>query len=339
LTRAKVEAANSPRDREPNWFYEDQFTAALTELANQRPTIGQAIVDAITSRAGIDGSGFIRAEMHPYGDKESRPDFILSCREFDVLCEHKLVSDLGKRQLERYLALPRTRPTYLALITNRNHAISSEVLDDDRYVRPLDSRAPYFLWEYFYPIIAKDHCREAQDFVAYMDTLGMAPLSGMWGQLFIEPETAQAYGDCTKLLKDFYKQQGAKCKTSPSRLGVEIKYPMPWLSLLYFDAARTVIPPVREGRGPYLTAYLWTKSSDPRRLPDLRGHAESIQARFGRVLGRGMDVISRWDGDTRLNYMCVARLSDVLGETRSATEKALLEFGEVVLEHVLKLST
>jgi hypothetical protein len=65
----------------------------LHYLITRVPSIGQGIVDIICSRSGLARVTFIRAEDHPWGDPENKPDFRLVCEEFDILCEHKLGSD------------------------------------------------------------------------------------------------------------------------------------------------------------------------------------------------------------------------------------------------------
>ena len=145
-----MEAANIFRIAASDLGPEDRFTALLHYLVESIPSIGQGMVDVICERSGLAPATFEMAANHPAGDAENKPDFMLSCEEFDILCEHKLGSELGERQLERYLELPKSRPTYLVLITNRTHSISEDVLQSSNYLRPKDSPTPIFYWEDFY---------------------------------------------------------------------------------------------------------------------------------------------------------------------------------------------
>ena len=161
------------------------------------------MVDVSCQRAGLAPATFQMAVDHPDGDAENKPDFMLSCNEFDLLCEHKLDSDLGDRQLERYLGLPKSRETHLVLISNRSHFISDEVLRSDSYLRPRDSSIPFFYWEDFYPVITGRSERLAQDFGMYMRDLGMAPcpLPGEWSQLFQSQDVAIKFYETTTAVR------------------------------------------------------------------------------------------------------------------------------------------
>jgi hypothetical protein len=313
---------------------EDSFSASLHALSLRIPKVGQAIVDAISERSGIPETQFLEAALHPPGNVASKPDFLLRCRDYDVLCEHKLYSDLGNRQLERYLAIESRRQTYLALITNRNHKISKEVIANERYLRPTGTPAPYFLWEMLYQSISRIADPAVRDFLVQMEALAMAPLDGTWGSLFTNFSTAEYLAECSKEMRSFLKGHGASCKPSPSRLGLEVKRLIPWLTLLYFDVARTTIPATQLINGPYMTAYVWVNARDADDFLHKFGTGENLNAGFGQIVGVGVDEKARWNKELRLVYMYVARLGDLLSETRSITERNIVSFAEIVLQHV-----
>jgi len=86
------------------------------------------MLDWISGNAGLPRTDFIAAVDHPPGDAESRPDFMLSGKDYDIVCEQKLDSGLGPRQLERYLDLPYARRTYIALISNVSQSAPKDAL-------------------------------------------------------------------------------------------------------------------------------------------------------------------------------------------------------------------
>src|SRR5262249_31376989 len=161
--------------------------------------------------------------------------FLLVCKDVDILCEHKLAAELGERQLERYLALERSRPTFLALISNRSLSVPPEAASHPRYLHPQDGPAAHFLWCDLYPALAARPERLARDFAAYMRTLGMKPaeLPPNWQGLFTDPEIAGAWGEQWRRVRESFVQSGTLCRIDPYRRGFQIKYPRPWLHLLY----------------------------------------------------------------------------------------------------------
>jgi len=100
----------------PDLGPEDRLTAYWHYVLDALPGGGQAFVDHVSSRSGLAQSKFLGSVDHPRGDRVNRPDFLIRCRDYDVLFEHKLDSLLGRRQLERYLTLCQTRGQKLALV-------------------------------------------------------------------------------------------------------------------------------------------------------------------------------------------------------------------------------
>ncbi len=79
---------------------EDLFTARLHHLIGSNSEIGQHIVEAMLLSAKKPISKFKSAVNHPNVGSENQPDFLLQCEDFDIVCEHKLLSPLGNRQLD-----------------------------------------------------------------------------------------------------------------------------------------------------------------------------------------------------------------------------------------------
>ncbi len=315
--------------------HEDKFTAFLHYLILSIPSIGQGMVDVICQRSGLAPATFVMAVDHPAGDAENKPDFMLSCIELDILCEHKLDCDLGNRQLERYLRLPKSRPAYLVLISNRMHTISEDVLQSKNYLRPKSSPTPLFFWEDFYPIVASHDERLAQDFMKFMRDLGMAssPLSEDWNQLFLRPEVAEKFYEATMDMRKYFNQQlGAQCQADPSRLGIQVKYATSWLHLLYFNVSKVANPVVVGIESPYLIARVLVKEADSKyvqHLVDAEIHTEG-----GLIVGRVKNSPAGWNDNLVLRYEYIGSLKNYLTGKTVETRAKLLGFGKTVFEHV-----
>ncbi len=316
---------------------EDKFTAFLNYLILNIPSIGQGMVSSICTRSGLAPTTFVRAVDHPEGDAESKPDFMLSCKDFDILCEHKLDSDLGNRQLERYLdlGLAKNRPTYLVLISNRMHAISEDVLQSGDYLRPIDSSRSYFYWEDFYPIFESHGERLAQDFVKYMRSLGMSPsnLSTGWENLFLLPDESTKFYEATMDMRSYFSQRlGAQCKADPTRLGIQVKYPADWLHLLYFNVSKVASTVIDEIEPPYLIASVIVKESNSDLVNQLVD--KDIHSEEGLFVGRIKNRPAGWGENLVLRYECIGSLKNYLTGSTTETRAKLLGFGRAVFEHV-----
>jgi hypothetical protein len=121
---------------------EDRLTAYWHYVLDAVPGVGQAFVNHIASRAGLAQSKFLGSVDHPMGDRENRPDFLIRCWDYDVLFEHKLDSPLGRRELERYLALCQTRGQKLALAAASSLQLEASVCGSPWFVRPREAGAP-----------------------------------------------------------------------------------------------------------------------------------------------------------------------------------------------------
>jgi hypothetical protein len=76
----------------------DRLTACWHYVLDAAPGVGQAFVDRVSSRSGLAKSKFLGSVDHPMGDRVNRPDFLIRCRDYDLLFEHKLDSPLGRRR-------------------------------------------------------------------------------------------------------------------------------------------------------------------------------------------------------------------------------------------------
>lgn len=312
---------------------EDRFTAFLHYVVDSVPGVGQDLVNVITTRSGLQQATFQSALDHPEGDAENRPDFLLRCAEFDILCEHKLDSDLGSFQLERYLELPKTRPTYLVLISGRNHDISDEVASSDSYLRPKTSTALHFYWEDLYPAIGKHSDRLVQDFSLFMRDLGMSPspLPHEWKDIFRSDQVAESFYELTRDMRSYFESLGGRCKADPSRRGFQIGYPNDWIHLLYVSVDKVVKPIALGLDSPFLTARIFVRQKDLERVKFIG--AQDLFTASGKIIGRPKDDPAPWDSGLIFCYEFVAGLNSYIGGNAVDTRATLLDFGRTVFDH------
>ncbi len=323
---------------------EDKFTSSLTYLIDKIPELGQAFTSLLAKGSGLRTPTFIRAEDHPEGDAESKPDFLLHCKQFDILCEHKLDSKLGRNQLERYLQLGKKNGrTRVALITNWDtpEAISEIVLCDEDYLKPINSTTPYFSWQSLYPIVAASPEPLAKEFASYMVGMGMAPtlLPKSWDNLFTDQQARIAFQEITKNLKDHFKKTfGATCKGDGGKLGVQIQHPTPWLHLIYIYVSKTTKPFEADISGPFIAARIFINKAEQVRLAKFNGRKEILNTPMGLIVGRQVKEPVSWNKELELAYEYVANLNDYLTDDASVSGKNLLEFGRVIFEDVSKIA-
>lgn len=257
---------------------------------------------------------FLGADNHPAGTDESRPDFRLRCDTLDIICEHKLGSPLGPRQLERYLALPYADPFCVALITAVPCVVSAEVLSADRYLRPRQSQLMHFRWQDLYPLVAARPERLARDFAAYMRDLDLHPWQQAgWNDLFTSSTTATAWSEQWSDVRAFFGQQGIRTRRDEDHLGLQVMYPRSWLHLLYFDVNRTITPSEPRIDGPYVRAQVYVRADDP---ATALSHCASrvCDTPLGVIAKRPRHVVMPWPQPT----MLVQEVVIEMGSARSS---------------------
>jgi hypothetical protein len=311
---------------------EDRFTSFLHYLVDSVPGVGQSLVNVFVSLSGLKSAVFQLAIDHPNGDAENRPDFMLRCDEYDILCEHKLDSDLGNLQLERYLSLPKDRPTFLALISGREHAISSEVANSEYYLQPHSSAVQHFYWEDLYPAISGHTDRLSQDFLRYMRDLGMSPnlLPQDWDGLFNSVDVAERFYEHTRDMRVHFESFGAMCKADPSRRGIQVQHPNEWIHLLYISLDKVAKPVIPVIEPPYMTARIFARKDG---ALGLAAKSEEIKTPSGTLLVRPKEEIASWNSDLVLRYEVIGSLVSHIGRNALETRSRLLDFGKAVLNN------
>jgi hypothetical protein len=314
---------------------EDRFTAHLHYLIECVPGVGQAMVDKLLGLAGRSSSTFTNSKDHPGTDPQNRPDFVLTCNDVDIVCEHKLESPLGERQLERYLAMQWNRPRHLALISNVHCGVASEVLQHSQYLRPV--HASHYLWRDIYGMLDPNDGRIVRDFATYMRSLGMKPLelANGWSTLFEDRATAETFGEQFRRVRDYFAKQGARCKIDANRCGFQISRPAPWLHLMYLF----VEPAGRTSLGiedAVLGARIYVQSTAPEAAAFRQNELE-LQLGRHRVRMRARDKVASWNSELHLVFEYLAPLGPVLSEDVEAIQESLLEFAKGVFEHCQSL--
>jgi len=236
---------------EPTLGPEDRFTAHWAYLLHCHPELAQNILDRIADWTGLPRSEYVASTDHPWYTAEDRPDFLIESRDYNVLFEHKLDSELGPAQLERYCALARSSPkeSYLVLVGKKPLPIPGHAEGLDRYRQPTSrpktgSARSHFLWEDFYDLVRAVPGRLATDFAAYMAALGLDP----WPYTTIgDPFTSyEARSQFRQLWRDVlprYRRRGSLIKQDPVGAGFQFQKPMPGVHLIYVGPYRVIDAP------------------------------------------------------------------------------------------------
>lgn len=246
----------------PYMCLEDRFTLYWEYLLYHNYDLGQEVVNYIADQTGIPRSLYTKCQDHPFFNGVDQPDLMLVCEDYDLICEHKIESPLGDRQLQRYCELKTDKTSYVILISNSGDTvIDQDVLDNSKYLKPNKSSCSYFLWENFYPIIKNSPSHIAKEFCEYMDNEGMIPWDfGEWGDPFTDEQAKEQFRQIWMPVIQFFKSLNppAKvCKIDPMGIGLQIQRPTPDLRLIYFSVKKN---PLRfstglNGRGISMKVY------------------------------------------------------------------------------------
>lgn len=318
---------------------EDRFTACFHYAIDNIPELGQAIVDFLLIQSGKSSSRFIKAVNHPFFSLADRPDFLLECEDCEIICEHKIASDLGEKQLERYLSLHREKPFYVALITNSVCSVSSEVIATEHYLRPRASQLSHYCWQDFYPIVAERPERLAKEFAEYMRYLGMRSLTiKEWSDLFTNAETASAFKEQWIDVRSYFKQLGAHCYSDPSGVGIQVRNPLPWITLLYINVAQSIKPIDMRIEGPYLYALVYVPEDDLH-VAAFRDIDITFNYEGGAIAVRWhKESVASWNKKVRLVCEYYTSLQGVLSTDIQVMRKRLFGFAIGVFIHVREVA-
>jgi hypothetical protein len=259
----------------PNLNSKERFAAFWEYLLGNIPDLGQDFVDFLMQRSGKPSSTFIKAVGYPFLSPDVQPDFILKCEDFDIICDHRLESELSKHSLDAYFILAKfqTKPTYVVLISNSYCLIDAEILASEAakryYLQPLDyvnSSMPYFSWQDIYALVTQKRSHLAHEFAEYMHFMDMQPWQhSMWGQLFLNPDVASDFSQQWNMTINHLQELGITCKHS-GYSALEVIYPLPWLQLLYMYVSRSVQHNDLQSVSPFLVATIWIKGDESEQI-------------------------------------------------------------------------
>lgn len=115
----------------------------------------------------------------------ARCDLVLQAGAEKIAVEHKIQAPQGRDQLLRYLALPRSHVSRVALVAGDYQTVPKAVLSSSRYLRPRSGQ-DHFLWADFYSLLRRSEARGIEVAGAtrgLFDRLGLQPAHPLIGEL------------------------------------------------------------------------------------------------------------------------------------------------------------
>jgi hypothetical protein len=332
----------------------ERFAVSWEYLLENIPDLGQELVDFLTQRAGKPSSVFIQATTYPY-TTTAQPDILLECQDFDIVCEHRLESELSKHSLEDLLksSSQRDKLTYVVLISNSYCLIDAELLGSEAatryYLQPRDAvnaSMPYFCWQDIYALVAQKSVRLAHEFAEYMHFMDMQPWQhNIWGNLFLSPDVANQFSNNWLPVIEYFNGLDVTSKFS-GYSGLEILYPLPWLQLLYLHASRSVQHNDLQSVSPYLVATIWVKGDERDRIKALQGissHFELPENPEVMVEIRASLADSLWmvksSSRPKLAATYYTSLDRVVSANSQQMQQNLLHFVKAVFDHAQSISS
>jgi hypothetical protein len=315
---------------------EDRFTAHWHYLLSTDPSLGQRVVNHICKSAGLPETRYEQAIDHPEFTRTDRPDFLLKCSDFDIVCEHKLGSDLGDSQLERYCRITEKRNnSYLVLIANQARlGVSKTVKVNPVYAYPQSADCPYFLWESFFGLVKQSENRLAREFLDYMEGLGMAPWRfGDWGDPFMQDAAAEQFRQLWRPVQQLFTGPGVVRKVDRVSLGMQVQKPIKDIDLIYFDVRKgpSELPHEFSGPGIYLRVLPLANSPGLEKIGDFNG---VIKGQYSEI-----DVRTPSERKLKASNKVLVRqygipLSQILGSDATSAKQRLVDFVQVSISHL-----
>lgn len=338
----------------PNLNKKERFAASWEYLLESVPDLGQELVDFLAQRSGKRSSPFIKAVSYPFISSDIQPDILLECQDFDIICDHRLESELSKHSLDAYFALAKLqkKKTYVVLISNSYCLISPETLASEKaqryYLQPHDdinSSMPYFCWQDVYALVAQKNERLAYEFVEYMHFMDMQPWQhSTWGQLFINPDVASNFSEQWSPVIEYLQKLGINSKRS-GYSALEIVYPLPWLQLLYVYVARSIQHNDLQAVSPYLVATIWIKGDETEQIRSFHGILEQftlpendeITVEIRASLADGLWMM-KTGNRPKLAATYYTSLDRIVSTDRRQMQQNLLAFTKAIFAHAKNLS-
>jgi len=319
----------------PKLSQEDRFTAHWHYILTAFPSVGQQVIDYVAKKSGIPPTRFLAAVDHPTGDQRNRPDFEIEGDDYSIVFEHKIVSELGNQQLERYLGVvsEREQTTYLSFVSSRLHEIQEAVTGHPRYLRPNES-ASHFTWQEFGEILKKSRLGLVKEFVHYMGVQGLLnmPWAGL-GDPFTDEIAGSALREVLRTVAENTRRKGCSIRMSTKSIGMEYRKPLPGIHLIYFYASPHFAGADERLSGRVFSASVWIKHeggyAQPK-LPDAWGYIDSEP----RIYVSDEIRRSSWDTELFVERRYEAAFTQLLGNSRSEAANNITDFVHAVLSHL-----
>lgn len=310
---------------------EDRFTSHWHYLLDVHPEIGQLVVDHIAATAGLEPSVYLGADDHPVYSRTDLPDFRLRCADYDLVCEHKLDSDLGFRQLERYCELVSEKPMHVVFISRNPKVIPGEVLAHARYRGP-DRGIRHYLWEDFHGIVNSASGRVARDFALHMERLGMKRWQvGEFGDPFVAADATERFRRLWDPVIDRMRGPGRVVRRDSVGMGLQIQQP-DGFHLFWIGPEK--LPKMAEERlaGPVMELLVYDHQTTA---------APSVLDPSNGELRCGAEPIffltpqePRREGEYLLRRQYVAQLGPMLAGEAHDVQRRLVDFVATVVDHL-----
>jgi hypothetical protein len=317
---------------------EDRLTAYWHYVLEAVPGVGQAWMDHVASRSGRAPSTFLGAVDHPIGDRANRPDFLIRCRDYDVLFEHKLDAPLGRRQLERYLALCQARGQQLALVAAQSLPLDASVCESPGFVRPREAGAPaHFRWQDVHRIVRGFSDRIARDFVALLEAWGLAHFE--WpglGDPFTSADAARALRSLYDALTSMFRAPGVSCVKTANSLIYQIRRPFPPVHLINVGPLASVAEWDPRVWGRVMALWVWAPrpgGGHQRVLPRAHGYVRGSSPRIF-VDDRVSMAPVPYDPEVFQERQYYLPLHEVLVQSRERAQERLVSFVRTAVEHL-----
>ena len=333
----------------PNLDKKERFAASWEYLLENIQDLGQDFVDFLMQRSGKASSTFVKAISYPFLSSDIQPDILLECQDFDILCDHRLDSELSRPSLDALLILAKfqTKLTYVVVISNSYCLIEPEFLTSDDakryYLQPHDhsnASMSYFCWQDVYALVSQRQERLAHEFTEYMHFMDMQPWHhSTWGDLFLNPHAASRFSQHWLSTIAYFQEMAIASKLS-GYSSLEVTYPLPWLQLLYIYATRSVQHNDLQAVSPYLVATIWIKGDERNQIRSfqeisdrfLLSENNDINVEIRASLADGLWMI-KTGSRPKLAATYYTSLDRIVSADREQMQQNLLNFTKSVFNH------
>jgi hypothetical protein len=221
---------------------EDRLTMAWEYVLNTVDGLGQLLVDYIFETSELQNKGLEKGIFQEAIDQsrfkfrknsgflENKPDMVINCKNYMLVCEHKLESPEGYNQIFRYCTEldHKDMPIFVLLVSTDPDSLKSKLKEN--YLRPRNKLKLNYQWEDFYPIVNRfrDNNKTARNFSQFMKSKNLYPSEfDGWPNPFNNSPGKDIYKKLLTSLNSYIKEElnPSKIQPDPSKLGIQIQKP------------------------------------------------------------------------------------------------------------------